>query len=546
MTINTTSYFNKEYGITQYETDAIWVSGQAFFGDKYYNGESLANLFLGSSFSSYDMFREKIKLLNGNFAVVMRNGDICFAAVDRIRSIPLFYSVNDGNFYISNDAKWLKENHGENSADKLSFDEFYCAGYVTGKDTLLTGIKQLRAGECLMYDARRKNERLKIERHYNYTADNLFDESESSLPEKLDEALKSAFKRLITSARGRTLVVPLSGGLDSRLLAAMLKKTGYNNVVCFSYGRRGNHESQKSKYVADKLGFKWIFVEYSLSKWRKWRKSKEFGRYFNFADNFVSLPHIDDWAAVEEMKYSKLIPEDSIFVPGHTGDFISGGHLNYIFDLCDTPAKNDLIGGIIEKHYGLWPERLKNKDAASGIYKKVRGLLPEKIDSAQEIASNYEYWEWQERQAKFIVNSVRVYDFWGFEWRLPFWDQEIMDFWKNVPYGLKLNKKLYIEYLTCFDTYGLFEPLHQKNTRIKIMNSVKKRHYNFIARKALSFYENYKKLKEYVNGPKAAYGMYGVSTLFFNLTKIRNPNSLLVRDYLDSFINAIKNNRGLR
>jgi len=51
--------------------------------------------------------------------------------------------------------------------------------------------------------------------------------------------------------------------------------------------------------------------------------------------------------------------------------------------------------------------------------------------------------DWQERQAKFIVNSVRVYEFWGYEWRIPLWDNQLMDFFSGVPLKLRLEKKLY-------------------------------------------------------------------------------------------------------
>lgn len=517
--------FDNDNSVRQYRDGNIWVSGYAFLGHDYRAGKSLADIFIENNISDYDAFKAQIKYLNGNFAVVAKNGDVYFAAVDKVRSIPLFYAIKEGGFYISNSAKQISENLKGRSVNESAVNEFYCAGYVTGKETLLTDIKQLEAGESLIYDPGNAKNPLITERYYRYISENITDESEGVLMDKLDDALDEVFKRLAKSAEGRTFVVPLSGGLDSRLLVSMLKKTGHDNVICFSYGRRGNHESKKSKHVADKMGFKWIFIEYSFSKWRRWRKSKEFGRYFNFADNFASLPHIDDWAAAGEMKCLKLIPEDSIFVPGHTGDFISGGHLNYIFNLRDTPVKNDLIDGIVQKHYGLWPERLKNKSTASGIYKKVRDLLPEKNDGAQEIASNYEYWEWQERQAKFVINSVRVYDFWGFEWRLPFWDQDVMDFWKAIPYGLKLDKKLYIKYLTRFDPYGLFEPAYRKKPHA-------------IAQRAL--YKNYKKIKEYVSGPKATYGLYDPLTVLFNLARIRNPNSLLAKDYIDNFIDIMQ------
>jgi hypothetical protein len=47
-----------------------------------------------------------------------------------------------------------------------------------------------------------------------------------------------------------------------------------------------------------------------------------------------------------------------------------------------------------------------------------------------------------ERQAKFICSSVRVYEDFGFEWRLPLFDHELMDFWARAA-QLRVGRALY-------------------------------------------------------------------------------------------------------
>ena len=55
-----------------------------------------------------------------------------------------------------------------------------------------------------------------------------------------------AIERLIRVARGRPIVIPLSGGRDSRLIAMKLKQLAYNDVYCYSYGSLKHQEALES------------------------------------------------------------------------------------------------------------------------------------------------------------------------------------------------------------------------------------------------------------------------------------------------------------
>lgn len=54
-----------------------------------------------------------------------------------------------------------------------------------------------------------------------------------------------------------------------------------------------------------------------------------------------------------------------------------------------------------------------------------------------------ECFNWQERQSKFIANSVKCYEYFGFEWRIPLWDNEIADYWMRVPARCRYGRNLF-------------------------------------------------------------------------------------------------------
>ncbi len=61
--------------------------------------------------------------------------------------------------------------------------------------------------------------------------------------------------------------------------------------------------------------------------------------------------------------------------------------------------------------------------------------------------SVYEDWDLKEKLSKFIVNSCNIYAWFGYEYRLPFYDVAFQEFFRDVPYEFKLNKKLYDTFL---------------------------------------------------------------------------------------------------
>ena len=69
--------------------------------------------------------------MNGFFSVIIETERHIFAAVDRIRSIPLFYGYINCNFYISDDARYINEKVKDEKMDELSKTEFLLTGYVT-------------------------------------------------------------------------------------------------------------------------------------------------------------------------------------------------------------------------------------------------------------------------------------------------------------------------------------------------------------------------------------------------------------------------------
>jgi len=388
---------------------------------------------------------DKVKTITGFFSIVYQKEDDLFASVDHVRSHPLFYGRKDGWFCLSDEAMWVKEQVGDTIVDPVARDEFQLAGYVTGRDTLFPNVKQLQAGECLTVIGGK----VSLYRYYTFehTEPQRYDETE--LLNNLDKVSKDAIARLIEYAGGRQIVIPLSGGYDSRLIATLLKKARYPNVFCFTYGINGNTDASCSKIVAKALGLPWYFVEYTRELWKEAVSTEDYKRYKNFAFNFVSLSHAQDWLAVKKLRKNSVVAEDALFVPGHSGDMVAGSHLPmFVFDNIEgVRTKSDVLSELLRKHYCLAPYS-KIKTGKEFFERRVLESLRDRtIDSTKDFANACESWNWQERQAKFICNSIRVYEYFGYDWWMPLWDRPFVKFFEDLPLQLR-NHDWYKTYVS--------------------------------------------------------------------------------------------------
>lgn len=397
--------------------------------------------------TSEQHFRDKLQQANGLFAVVMQQGEQVYCATDPTRTFPLFYSLDQGMLRISDAAAQAAP--GPLQLLPEAREEFLYTGYVTGKVTLLQGVNQLQAGAYLVVD----DERLTEQFYHLYISDDDIKESFDKLALQLAGIFDRVGERLVRALNGRTAVLPLSGGYDSRLIAVWLKKLGYPKVICFTYGTPSSPDVRMSRKVAAQLGVPWHFIAYTPQLIGDFLHTPEFQNYFPFAANYTSALFTQDYFAVRHLVSQGLIPEDAVIVPGHTGDFIAGGHL------APGLTEDNVPDQLIRRHYVF-------KEGAKSIFLS-------RISLPQVPARPYEYfenWNLKERQAKFIINSNRIYEFWGKEHLVPLWDKELVQFFGRLPLEYKAGRMLFDHVVLRY----FFEPFHV---------AFRKKKYPFLLRK---------------------------------------------------------------
>lgn len=347
----------------------------------------------------------------------------------------MFYGEVEGSFYLSDDAEWVRQKVGDLEMDPVAKEEFELAGYVTGQDTLYPNVKQIQAGSYVDVRTLGKTITVKQIPYYRFNHKPTEFTDENILYKRFISVVEASVQRLIDYADGRQILVPLSGGYDSRLIISMLKRLGYENVLCFSYGRSGNTESKFSRTIAESLGYAWLFVEYDNNTWATEWKSSKAAEYRRMASNHTSLPHVQDWLAINLLHNNGKINKNCVVVPGHccvTGFItkkINSGTLN----------ERTLYKQLISKHFNARPIGADGLTSSQIMARLERWLTP--FTGQDEFVSRVMEFNWIERQSKYIANSVRVYEQYGLDWWLPLWDREFVDYWKYIPVKHRVERK---------------------------------------------------------------------------------------------------------
>ncbi|MFA5100768.1 MAG: asparagine synthase-related protein [Candidatus Omnitrophota bacterium] len=386
---------------------------------------------------------------------ICRVGDRLAAWVDHIRSYPIFYADTDTGLVISNSARLLMRQTGLREPDEDSVLEFMTAGYVSGSHTLCKDIKALRAGELLLC---REGERPRIIRWFSYmpVGDNVSEPSD--LRAEMGIVIDGIFKDLIERTDGRPIWVPLSGGLDSRIVLAKLHEHGHRNIQAFSYGPKYNFEAIYARKVAHSLGCPWRFVDVGGQEARAIFEGDDRRAFWEYADGLKAAPSMREYAAILKLRESGLLTKDAVLINGQSGDYITGGHIAKCWHVEGDHDANNFFETVIFKHYGLWPE-LNIPANLERIKQRISECLPDDwraYKKSSEWAKAEEIWEYYARQVCLVINGQRIYDYLGYDWELPLWDKKLVDFCAKLPLACKHHQLLYKDYLTSYNYKGLF------------------------------------------------------------------------------------------
>ena len=413
----------------------VYATGFIWELDQYISGLQLTER-ISSHCADFQCFRAWCSGLNGQFSFIVQHADQTWLACSLIWAYPLFYSASLKKIFITDTPEDLARIHRSPLAGEevqLYFLQF-CA--TPGAKTLAGNISQLQPGEVVCIDHATGSVQSARDIGNLYAGD-------PYSPEKLRESLFRSFRRYYHSVEKKRVLLPLTCGYDSRLLACLLKEYGHRDVVCATWGRATNPER-----VAQTLGFKYHFITYDPRLVGGFTQLPEIIPFLDYCGHLSSMPYLQDYFAVKQLTDEGIIDDKTVAIPGLSGDFIRGSHL---YDQLPTARDKDITRSLISM-FGNSYARTKSerKMLADTILKYHFDLF-----SSLSPTGKFDLWDYTERQAKFIGNSSQVYNYFGMDHMAVLLDREIVDLFLNLPFEQRIGSKLYNETLEKL----LFKPL---------------------------------------------------------------------------------------
>ena len=481
----------------------------------------------------------ELSKIQSHYAVIAQTENAIYAAVDHVRSTPIFWKNSKHSHppVVGHDARKLETKNSKRSYDEEALREVAMAGYVTGSNTLVSSISQLEAGEVRFWC--RNTSEIKSAFSYRHWPTEIIENCTKAQHERLGQVIDSAIVRTMNFAGSRPIIVPLSGGLDSRFVLTKLVEHGYGPLQAISYGPKNNPDAEIARLVSKRLRIPWTYLKTPINNYRALLGSELLNRYWEYSDGLSTVPNHQDLIPLITMAKAGDLPENSIIVNGQTGDFLTGGHIPAALACRPTINSDLLIQEIIGKHYGLW-KNLMVPENLSYAHDRIRShlALPEPSTdlSSRTAVALFELWEHKERQAKYVVNGQRIYEFLGLEWGLPLWDREFVEFWRDTTITDKFKQSLYKSWLLHWDYRGVFTEISNKVTAWPTTTS------SIIAAMAISLRlvagrtqrDRIFRYLNYYDRFGDHYKVFGFRTFAQYAQVLRNPTSLYVKAWLQS------------
>lgn len=319
----------------------------------------------------------------------------------------------------------------EHSLNYKAICIFASTGFFLGEDTYFNDVMALQPFTEYLFD----------ENDYVISSDKYwswhYNPKDVSLKQSTEEFAHLFEKIVSKNLNGKKIILPLSGGIDSRTQAAAIEDT--ENIFCYSYKFDNSFDETKyGRMISEARGFK--FKEYVIEKGYLWNV---IDRLAEINMCFADFTHPRQMAVIDDIS-----KQGDVFFLGHWGDVLFDD-MRVADNLTNEEQTEIVIKKIIKKGGKELSEKLWEAWGLDGNFidylkERISVLLKEiKIENANSKVRAFKsmYWapRWTSANMNVFSDFRPVY--------LPYYSDEMCEFICGIPESILSGRKIQIEYI---------------------------------------------------------------------------------------------------
>lgn len=367
----------------------------------------------------WDVVRRKLLLVN-----------------DRLGLYPLYYSLHNGSLLFASGVRSLLVDRSlPRSIDKTAIAQFLTFDHLLDDRTLLEAVRLMPQASLLTY----ADGKVKIRRYWeiNYPQ-NYPLRSEQDYMDEFSALIRQAVARQTTGELPAGIL--LSGGLDSRMLLAYLTGEYRDKPLrSFTWGIPGCDDARYAREVAQKAGSEHHFFELKPD----WLLAKA-EQAVRITDGMANLINLHAFATLDEE--AELA---NVIYKGFLGDAMFGfGIRQQFWAAYDEPTRQQAHFQVHTDQGVITFSPSEQKDHFAEEFKRQIGnsinesYIAGMDDSRSQLMANQRlYFDYRQRVPRMTLKGVEVARSRAMI-RLPFCDNDLVDFSIKVPPGLLYERRL--------------------------------------------------------------------------------------------------------
>lgn len=385
---------------------------------------------------------------NGSFGAVFiaDHGESVTLMSDPIGTIPLYYASQAGRFVCGTDWLQVAKGSGKSELSIAGFTQIMMFGYALGTTTGIEGVYESPPGAILRFSLNDATGQIEVseQRYWKnvMTEDCSNEEKFEKRFVEISSSLKERFTKYIIRNH-KPVLLKLSAGGDSRFLLGLFHEVP--GLMTATWGRRFACDDDiiVAKSLSRQVGVPHYSCRCSGREAIEGQTIRRMSRCTGArAASFIGTGTLTLLKHLPQQEY--------IHLPGHTGDFISGGHIrdyHLVAGSADEARDAALCQHALPMIYGHFdkPKEMKvlfvrDELATNVVYEFFRQ------------GEERTYWRllhrfnMENRQRRFILSDSCLSRTNG-PVMLPFWDMEIVRFFSTCTLSLLYRQKAYKEFV---------------------------------------------------------------------------------------------------